>query len=331
MFEWFITSSVDVSLRCADMRGRGGDSTKYINVSASARQSGGCKVYPPRALRRVARDHMDMDSGVASSADTERPSRAQESIWENLVRRAQKEVAFTHPKAQNYAAVMSMIFAVFSKLKHDHPEYVVDVIMLFLPRTSSAYPLGKFPLLPHGLPNPALDLCTEEALDELLVDMATSKVYDGIQIDRATAEEKITESNAKLTIVKSTVKAKGSPAKSPAKSKAKVKAAPLSDETAGISWSANDMIKSFLAHLTDTSDYMHTRMNPDGQFTMFFEGFINVSLAGAIAGQIELLLAGSLKKIGSFQMVRKSAKMALYRSAKLVPRMSDADFEPGAD
>ena len=80
-----------------------------------------------------------------------------------------------HPNLFKTAALL------LRRLKDKHPEYIVDCIMLILPRHAKIGALGKCSLLPEGLGNPALLSITEDMVNNLIVPMGTSKVFDRIK------------------------------------------------------------------------------------------------------------------------------------------------------
>lgn len=248
-----------------------------------------------------------------------------------------------HAKAQDYHYVFKTIYAIFVALRSHHSEMIVDAIMLFLPRNAGVGPLARSPVLPAGLPNPALDNFSDEMVDELLVSMAESEAYKSIGKEHSVAEAKAAKATTKAKTKAAAAAASASSKPPPVakgvvgKAKTKVKGAPAGDGAdiviapvvADLTLDEEDMTKSFLTHLKDTIAYMR-KLDPSDQHNIV-NGFKFMAMVGAMSGKVPLMAAGNPKETSSFVFLRKGVKAAFYRYARLLPRPSDVDFAPGEE
>ena len=203
-----------------------------------------------------------------------------------------------------FAAMIKVMGAVVRKLKLVNPEYVVDVIFLYL-KMRKGCELGICILLPDGLPNPALDATkfVDEHLDDLLADMSESKIVKSVQI--AQAQAVIDDANAAAQAAaakndKADPKAKAAAAKKAAKSK------PKSLDAIGDACATKT---SFLQLVTNTIEYMRGRIDTASVMKDIVESFKFVILKGGISNVVELWLKGAMKVIESLLTVTRTNKV----------------------
>ena len=97
------------------------------------------------------------------------------NVYDAFEQRINSECDLSHPAASQFSFLFLAIYHVFRKLRNSHPEFIVDVCILMFPRATGA--LGVCPLLPQGLPNPAIIKLPEGDIDSPLMDMQSSKVH----------------------------------------------------------------------------------------------------------------------------------------------------------
>ena len=74
---------------------------------------------------------------------------AEEDLLAQLDRRVQKEVDFMHSGAKCHEKIFRLIVIVMRKLATKSPEFIVPVVLMYLPRFGE--PMGTCSLLPGGV------------------------------------------------------------------------------------------------------------------------------------------------------------------------------------
>ena len=214
------------------------------------------------------------------------------SVWENLEQRCQKEVAFTHPLAQDHKRMIEIIYTAFSKLKSTHAEYIVDVVMLYMPRNQVVGPLGRSVLRPAGLDHPAISNFQPQDLDDLLADMSTSTTITQLRADNeerkkdeeerkkeAAAEEAKSKTESAGSKDKKAGKKQGRQGKKGSGKGSKSQKNGMAEEIPETDVSG----KRFLAHWNDTKHYL---LKIDNKNEQILDSFTSLVFVGVVTGSV---------------------------------------------
>ena len=219
---------------------------------------------------------------------------------------------------ENYAELLKVIGAIVRKVKILHPEYVVDLIFLFL-KLRTGCELGKSCFVPSGLANPVLNVgkFVEDSLDVLLADMSESMIVKSTQLAQARAvvsaeEEAALEKQTRddAVVAASAAVASGASAIVPAdtggkkkKAKPKKKADPQALDAIGDSCSTKT---TFLQLLNNTMEYMSGKIDTESRFSELITSYKFVALCGSMTESVELVVRGSTKPIRSLLTVTRT-------------------------
>lgn len=102
------------------------------------------------------------------------------SVWEVLHVRVKTEIAVSQMQPTNFERIFHMSYDCLRVLRRTHPEVVVDLILMTMPRLGS--PWGACSLLPDGL-EPLRSL-PEAALKTMLSDMSNSSAMLAVKSGR---------------------------------------------------------------------------------------------------------------------------------------------------
>jgi len=245
---------------------------------------------------------------------------AGQSVWSALEKKVNSECDLSHPSAANYSYLFTTLYTLFRKLRSQHPDWIVDCCLLFLP---VARPLVVCSLLPTGFGTVAVTKCTDTMVDALLTTMEASKV-----VESALVPAKPTAPRPKASAKKGKKPSARRAAKVTAKVKAKRVAPRLGFSVVGDEGiTKQDGEKTFLSLLQHKCDYM---LKLDGRQRTLVTSFRFASLVGALAGVVTLTMRGEERPVKGFNKLSKIFKAELYRTAMLQPRLSDPDFLDGA-
>ncbi|CAK0797438.1 unnamed protein product [Prorocentrum cordatum] len=248
------------------------------------------------------------------------------TVWAEFKRRALAEIAFTQPLASKHERTFIVLASVLRKLRYNHPQFIVDVIMQYFPRTPTAGNIGKGFLHSEGLA--PIDVFKEDAIDTLMESMKESAVWKQLKADKAKRNEMLLQAAQEAqSVVQPEGEAAGSKKDAKELKKSQKKAeiiknkAPKADLVID---EENDV--EFLHHLRETIEYM---MRVDSTRDCDIASFKDLAIRGCLIESVEVLKGKGKSKLNGFSAPRKIAKAALYKNANLAPRPSDPDFLDG--
>jgi hypothetical protein len=247
---------------------------------------------------------------------------------------------YKHVLAQNHTYIFNTAASVMRVLKSSHPEYIVDVIMLAMPKLGQPY--GTTHLSPSGLGQVAIERLTEDMVDRLLVSMDGSKTLEHLQHRHLQVEADAAASHAegvvvaavdlaatdigggigdgavctgrgkggKASAVPKAAKDKAAAALAKAKAKALAKVKAAARDAPEQNYSDAMRKDNYLEHWAICRGYLH---KIDIRQKDKIDQFKYLVLAGQMSGKIGLRVAGVEKKVVSFQVLQKIFKTDVYR------------------
>ncbi|CAK0831730.1 unnamed protein product [Prorocentrum cordatum] len=227
------------------------------------------------------------------------------TVWAEFKGRAHAETAFTHPMTSKHERTFIVLASALRRLRYNHPQFIVDVIMQYLPVTPAAGNIGRGFLHSEGLA--PLGVFKEDAIDSLMESMkdgGESAVWEQLKADKAKRSDMLLQDLREKK--KSQKKAEMIKMKAP-------RADLVIDEE-------NDV--GFLHHLHETTEYM---MKIDSTRHDDIASFKDLAIRGCPMDSVEVMKGRGKSKLNGFSALRKMAKAALYKNANLAPRAATAD------
>jgi hypothetical protein len=202
----------------------------------------------------------------------------------------QAEVDMSSDKQAHHSLVFATAAAALRKLRGLHADYIVDVILLVLPKLEPV--LGTCTLLPLGLGSPAMDVSqplTECDLQVLLSTLDGTAVFEAMK-EGGTQEKK----------KKAIAKAQASQPKARGK---KSKPLPPADSESPLALESR--AHTFLHHLDETLNYL---LKIDKRQWKNIEAMKFIALKAALTGVATVSARGVLKPVKGWSSLRVAFK-----------------------
>jgi hypothetical protein len=279
------------------------------------------------------------------------------SVWDDVIGIVQSTVDFSHPSAAKHDEVYANVHRAFKVLKHRHSQWIAYVVALVLPRSPNLPAIGSCALCPRGLGNPAVGKLTDEMLVKLVQTLESSELCSANpalhlkeQYKLALKRERIAESRIKME-EKAAASALREAAKIQRQPQAKGKAASAAAAAKQVQTKKGGSRKQMA--LDDVDDHVlnepiHTEQVAKSDFLEFLTSHLNyllkiddrqkekvdavryMYLKAAMDEKVCIqFLPGKAVEIKNLTTTAKLMKEHFYRSGKLQPRPSDADFPRG--
>ena len=248
-------------------------------------------------------------------------------VFGRLAKYVGSECDLGHPAAKNFMDLFRSCHCTMKKLAGLHPEYIVDVISLVIPRhQNSSYGVTK--LTPGGIPNPVFDRIPEDAVDRLLENMSRSESVKSAKKNPGALAKPLIKPKSTPTKAKPNIAPKMKSKKMNAKTKQEINLQRAVDRLGAQEEDTQgelDAEETFLSHITKFLEYLRKIDGGSKTATDAVIEYKRLILAAAIQGEIKIVHNGTTKTLKGFSSLRVLIKDVIYRTAALKPRPSDED------